>query len=702
VPAPWRDPGDILRPSTVAIAGASPDARWPKRLFLNLKEGGYPGRVFLINPKYAEVWGERCYPSAAELPETPDVVYLLVPAEHTLGVLREAARRGTKGAVIFAAGYAEQGDDTGRARQTALTDFARATGLRIVGPNCFGCVSAAERLFAYPQSIAVRAGGLAIVAQSGGAVGTLLRGAGDRAIGISYAVSSGNEADLELADYVHWLAADGSTAVVAVFVEGIRDPERFAAAADECLQAGKPIVAVKVGRTQQSSRGALSHTGSLTGSDAAFDALCRRSGIVRCLDLSELLETAAAFLPGRWSTIPAVAGLTISGGQMSVLPDLADAAQVPLAVLADTTVRALGDLVPPRVVANPLDSSSSGFTNQENYTRIAETMLQDPGVGCLVMQGDQFLTLDAPVKPEVWARLNEQPKPVLLFSRGYYSLDERERAFQAAARLPFVQGPLAALRAARKLSEYARIRARSVAQRVPPTATTGAVDSPRPAQIAGFGELSSLLRDRGIDVVPHVLAASTSELMEGASRIGFPSVLKIESPEATHKAAAGLLRLGICTQADLHSAFDELQKTAEKLRLHRYVYLLQRMLFGGAEYIVGAAMDPQFGAILMVGRGGSGVERDAVVTHALLPSADGEIEDMLARASAGATGDDHSALKPLVERFAALAMDVLHRPSDSIELNPVLVRPDGATVLDARFVPADDPSLAAPRTPQSA
>lgn len=691
MPERWRDPAVILRPRSVAIAGASPDARWPRRLFLNLKEGGYPGRVYLINPKYTEVWGERCYGSPADLPEPADVLYVLVPADYNVALLEEAARCGTKGAVIFAGGYAEQGDETGRVRQATLAAIAQSTGLRLVGPNCFGCVSAAERLSAYPQSISVRPGGLAIVAQSGGAVGTLLRGAGDRAIGISYAVSSGNEVDLDLADYLHWLAGEPTTSVIAIFLEGIRDPERFAVAAQECVRAGKPLLAVKVGRTEASRRGALSHTGSLTGSDAAFDALCRRHAIVRCLDLSELLENAAAFLPQRWSTVPAVAGLTISGGQMSVLPDLADAARTPLATLADPTVEALSRLVPPRTVANPLDSSSAGFSDQENYTRIAETMLQDPSVGCLVMQGDQFLTGDAPVKPETWARLNDQTKPVLLFSRGYYSLGERERAFQAAAGLPFIQGPYAALRAARKLSSYARIRARILAGEGQRGAISGSNGTARrPDAVVGLGELTAFLSERGIDLPPSLFTSNADDVLAGAARVGFPAVLKVEAPEATHKAAAGLLRFGICSEAHLRTALDELRTSAETLRLDRYAYYLQRMLFGGTEYIVGATFDPQFGPVLMLGRGGSRVERAPVVSHGLLASMDGEVEEMLDAIGADAEAEDVAALALVAQRFGTLAIDLLHQPGDAIELNPVLVRRlgEGATVLDARFVPA--------------
>jgi acyl-CoA synthetase (NDP forming) len=687
----------------VAIAGASPESRWARRLFANLQQAGYPGRIYLVNPKYREVWERPCLPSVSDLPEAPDIVYVLVPAEQNLALLESAARVGTKAAVIFAAGYAEQGDETGHARQAALARLVAETGMRVVGPNCFGCVSARERVWAYPQTISVRPGHLAIVGQSGGAVGTLLRGTGDRAVGVSYAISSGNEVDLDLADYLHFLAAEEQTRVIALFLEGIRDPERFLAAAGECLHAQKPILAVKVGRTARSREGALSHTGALTGSNAAFESVCERYGIVRCVDLNELLETAIGFLPTRWSTEPAVAGLTISGGQMSILPDLADAAGVPLARLGAETVGSLETLLPPSAIANPLDSSSVGFTNQESYTRIAETLLADPGVGCLVMQGDQFLSGDAPVKPEIWARLGAQAKPVLLFSRGYYSLSDREREFQQGAGLPFIQGLQSALTVARKLSRYARTRER-LARRAPqppnraPDLTTG--PSNAPIGIVGLGELAEILDRAGIPTAPFVLASSANDLFRGSKRVKFPAVLKLESPDAPHKSAAGLLRLGICSEEELRDAADDMGARAAARGLNVRGYLLQRMLFGGVECILGATHDRQFGLVLMVGSGGINVERWARVTHRLAPIDHEDVYDMLSDVGLASADQDWPAFTALATRFAELATDLLSEPGDSMDMNPVLVGPpgSGATVLDARAVRnRDDRSNHTPR-----
>ncbi len=312
----FRSVDSLLRPRTVAILGASESggAGWPRSIYGNLEHAGFPARVYLINPRREELWGQPVYPDFAALPEPVDLALSIIPAEAVVDALTEGLEHGLKAALVYAARFGEGDDEAGAGRARAIRELCDG-GLRVCGPNCMGAISLRENLQFYP-SPRVRGlptGAVGVVFQSGGTFQYWLQQAAVRGLGYTYAVSSGNELDLDLADYVNFLVDDEHTRLIACMVEGIRRPDAFMAAAEKALAAGKPIIVVKVGASARGRQATTSHTGALAGDDDVFDAVCRKYGIIRCATLDDMIETGLAFQAGRIPDGKAVAMAGYSG-----------------------------------------------------------------------------------------------------------------------------------------------------------------------------------------------------------------------------------------------------------------------------------------------------------------------------------------------------------------------------------------------------
>ena len=281
---------NVLSAKSVAIVGASPKGRWPMGIFRNLKKA-YKGKIFLINPNYQEIENYPCYPNLAALPEVPEELLILIPTRAVLGTLEEATRLGTKSATIYTAGFGEGDEPKGKERAQAMKDLCERTGLVICGPNCMGSYSLPEGLWTFPTATPLlKKGPVGLIFQSGGSLGNWIKGATERGIGFTYAVSSGNEISLDLVDYLSFMVDDPGTKVILLMAEGVRRPNEFIAVAREALNNNKPILVVKLGRSEMGRRQAISHTGALAGADEVFDAVCNRLGLIRCPTLEDLTE----------------------------------------------------------------------------------------------------------------------------------------------------------------------------------------------------------------------------------------------------------------------------------------------------------------------------------------------------------------------------------------------------------------------------
>ena len=317
----FRSAVSTLKPASLAIVGASERARWPCEIFSNLREFGYPGRIALVNPRQSQVFGERCFASLRELPQPVDHALVIVPAAAVLDVLTDAEASGVKSATVYASMMGDGDAPESHKRGAWLKDFVANSRLRVAGPNCMGAYSYRERVLAYPNADLCRLapGPVACIFQSGGLLQFFMKPAADRGLRYSYCITSGNEPDLGLADYLNFVIDDSNTQTVVLFIEGIRRPQAFMQAAGRALAMGKPIIAIKTGATLESRAASQSHTGAIAGDYAAYLAMCERYGIVNCGSLDDLVETALAFQAGRLPKGPRSWFVTSSGASVDGL-----------------------------------------------------------------------------------------------------------------------------------------------------------------------------------------------------------------------------------------------------------------------------------------------------------------------------------------------------------------------------------------------
>ena len=674
--------GNLLRAKSVAIVGASQKGAWPQGIYRNLKGAKFPGGVYLINPNYQELYGDKCYPNLAALPEVPEELLVLIPTRAVLPTLEEAAKLGTKAATIYTAGFGEGDDEKGKERAQAMKDLCERTGMVICGPNCMGSYSVAEGLWTFPTATPLlKKGPVGLIFQSGGSLGNWIKGATERGIGFSYAISSGNEVSLDLVDYLSFLVDDPDTKVITLMVEGIRRPNEFIAVAEDALGKGKPILVVKLGRSEMGKRQAISHTGSLAGADEVFDAVCNRLGLIRCPTLEDLTETTLAFLPGRFPKGSRAAIVVNSGGMKGLICDHCDELQTNLAQLTDKTKEAVRPLIPAElVVENPLECGVAGFGDEAGFINIVKLHAEDPNVDLLAIHGE--LPRGQKRSAELFkSAAAATDKPIVAFGRSTYSCLDESRAFQEEAGMPFLQAIKPTLRALAGLGLYGERRERGVSKL--PAA------SGKEADLAGEN-LDALLRRHNIGLPKQAMAGTAADAATKAKEIGFPVAVKLIAAEVVHKTESGAVVLGL-------KSAEEVQAEGQKLltkTLGRGHLLIQEMV-QGTEVLVGARTDPQYGPFLMVGLGGIFVEVLKDVAIRLLPVDEHEARQMLRelrgyKVLEGVRGQGPRDIDALVKAMVGLSdIFAAHREHLSdMEINPLMVREKGKGVaaVDVRLV----------------
>jgi acetyltransferase len=672
---------NLLRARSVAIVGASPKGRWPMGILGNLKKA-YGGKVFLINPNYKEIGEEPCYPNVAALPEAPEELLILIPTRAVLGALEEAAKLGSKSATIYTAGFGEGDDPKGKERAQAMKDLCERTGFVICGPNCMGCYSVSEGLWTFPTTTPLlKKGPVGLIFQSGGSLGNWIKGASERGIGFSYAVSSGNEVSLDLVDYLSFLVDDPDTKVITLMVEGIRRPNEFMTVAGQALDKNKPILIVKLGRSEMGKRQAISHTGALAGADEVFDAVCNRLGLIRCSTLEDLTETALAFMPGRFPRGSRAAIVVNSGGMKGLICDHCDELNTNLAQLSDETKAAVRPLIPEELaVENPLECGVAGFGDEQNFINIVKLHAEDDGVDLLAIHGE--LPRGEKRDPLLFKNLAAATdKPILAFARSTYSCIDESRTFQDEAGIPFLQAIKPTLRALAGLGLYGERKRLGVPSLPVATGNAGELEGE---------QLNGLLQSRGIGLPKQALVGTAADAAGKAKEIGFPVALKLIAAEVVHKTESGAVVLG------LRSA-EEVQAEGQKLlskTLGRGHLLVQEMV-QGTEVLIGARADPQYGPFLMVGLGGIFVEVLKDVAIRLLPVDGREARAMLKelrgyKVLEGVRGQAPRDIDALVQAMVGLSdIFAAHRGHLSdMEINPIMVRAQGGGVaaVDVRVV----------------
>jgi acyl-CoA synthetase (NDP forming) len=710
---PYRVPDldPLLSPRSIAVVGASDRPGAGSLVLQNLRQLGFSGHVYPVNPKYKELSGWRCYGSLAELPGPVDSVAILLGARRVLPTLEEAVAAGARAAWVLASGFGEAGPE-GEALQGQLAALARTHGIAVCGPNCVGLANLHAHAATYSVALppGIRAGHVGAVVQSGAVCLGIANS--NRGLGFSTLISSGNEAVLDNADYIAYLAGDPHTHVIIAFIEGFKSPAKFIWAAERARAAGKPLLVVKVGRSEVARRATLAHTGSLAGSDAVHDAVFRKHAVVRLDSLDELLETAELFLKAPLPAGPGVALLTLSGGQIGLIGDLLSGPDLQLPLLSDGARRALGDVLPAySAIANPLDAWGAGNFEQ-TYPACMQILAAEPDVHMVAVARDSSPGIAEPeirqslVIVDAAAEVAAQSgKPVLVFSNIANGIEPSVKARADAARLPLLQGTRTSLRAMRALIDYAVMRDNRPTGRSGPQAETErspldgsalvAIKQRLASQPASLTERAGkqLLAAYGIPVTREVLARSADEACHLAGEFGAPVALKIESPDILHKTEAHGVLLSVSGEEAVRRGFDEILRNARAYRSDARIegVLVQQMAPPGAlEVIVGASCDPEFGPVIVYGLGGVLVELLKDASLRLAPVNRAEALAMinetrttpLLRGYRGRPAADVEALADAICRLSHLAYD-LRDDVLAVDVNPIMVLPAGQGVLAA-------------------
>ncbi|MBC7334818.1 MAG: acetate--CoA ligase family protein, partial [Clostridia bacterium] len=592
-----------------------------------LQQYGYPGKIYPVNPRYEKVAGLRCYPSLAAVPDEIDLAVIALPAAAVPGAIKECAAKGVKAATVFSAGFAEVGEE-GAKLQAEVRQAALEGGVALDGPNCAGLLGVRERAMATFNTAMERGapleGPVAFVSQSG-ALGTyMFAAAQDAGVGFNYWVSTGNEAVLGFADYVEYFVAEESTRAIMAYMEDARDGEALKACALKALEAGKPLIILKVGTSEAGARAATSHTGALAGSDRVYDAVFAQHGIIRAHDVEDLFDLATICMAERRPKGRGTALMTISGGAGILMCDRCEEVGLKVATLAAETVEALRQVLPPFASAvNPVDVTAELVARPGLLRRSMEIVLADPAVDSLIIFLGLQLGTGAGLARDIAEVARTTEKMILV---NWMAPPPEALAILRENKIPVFPDPARGVRALAGLVQYVERRQRYLAQKAAgkETSRQPVRDQERQAKAREIiqkarqqgrkaltePEAKAVLDLYGIPTPRRRLAQDAAAAAQEAEELGFPLVMKIASPDITHKTEAGGVRLGIRDAGEAAKVYEEVMTRARAHYPGATLdgVLLEEMVEDGVEVIVGAKQDPRFGPAVTFGLGGIFVE----------------------------------------------------------------------------------------------
>jgi acetate---CoA ligase (ADP-forming) len=677
-----RDLRPLFDPRSVAIVGASSTpGKWGYWLGTGALLGEDRRSVYLVNRNGGEILGREAYRSLAELPEAPELVVITVPASAFDEAVEDAVNAGAKALVVISAGLGEGGPE-GRAREQAAVKRIRDAGALLVGPNCLGIFDAETNL--HLSSNSVPSGSIGFISQSGNLALEVGMLAGDAGLGYSRFVSLGNQADLEVAELIDSFAEHDPTRIIAVYCEDFRDGRAFARAAQRSVERGKPVLLLAGGGTAASARAARSHTGAMVSDLVAVDAACAAAGIQRVATPKELVDVAAARLgapPARGRRVGVVAD---GGGSTVIAADLAAAHGLDLPELSEQTSAAIAELLPPTAATkNPVDLAGGGEYDVFNFARVVELLLRADELDIVFLTGyfggystysDDHAAREVEAATAMAGYARDLEKPLVVQTMYW-----RSAAADAlrGGQMPVyrdLEGSLAAI--------AALVRAGS-------TSPAGVPELPRPSapvESAGYWAARELLEVAGIEFAQARKARTLGEALAAAEELGYPIVLKALALE--HKSDAGGVAVGLVDAA----AVEEQLSTMATLQASEYSVERTAPLGLGIELIVGARRDPRFGPVTLVGMGGLYTEVLSDVAAALAPVDEAEAERHIRSLRAaplleGARGRPALDIAAAAHATACLSRVAAEHPEIvELEINPLLVLPDGALGLDATIV----------------
>lgn len=682
----------LLAPKSVAIIGASDDpARVGGRPIHRLLTAGYQGAIYPVNPKRSEVQGLKAYPSIAAIEGEIDCAVVAIAAEAALAAVEECAQKGVKSLVVFSAGFAEVGEE-GQRIQARMVEVARAAGMRILGPNCLGMYNVSERVYltftGMFQENWTPGRNIGVVSQSGGYGSHVVKLAQNRNLAIGHWITTGNEADIEFGEAVAALAAKPEVNVILAYIEGVRNRETFLKGLEIAHAHRKPVVVLKVGKSEAGAAAAASHTASLAGADAVYDSIFADYGAYRAASMEEALDVVYAASMGIFPEDGRLGLITASGGVGVQMADAASDAGLQLPDVPEHVQKAIMELVPMGSARNPIDLLGTMLSDPEMVEKALGVLLEHGGFSSIFtfvgVNGlnpkltDPFIAL--------LTRLKEK-HPHTLFGISAVATPEAAAAFEKIGCLLF-EDPCRGVKALAALTHFGRAFNKPLPSCATATNTQG--ERLTPGRSFNESEGKAILAANGVGVPRERIAYNATGACEAAEALGYPVVLKILSPDIMHKTEVGGVALGLASREAVAVAVkkmaSDIARNAPDAKIDGY--LVGEMVGGGVECIIGVNNDPLFGPVVMFGLGGILVELMKDVTFRLAPVSEEEALAMVKSVKGfpllnGYRGKPKTDINALVKAIAGISQLAAANADrlKTLEVNPILVMPEGRGVV---------------------
>lgn len=685
----------LFQPRSVAVVGAAREPEKVGRVVFDNLIRTFSGPVYPINPKAAEIAGRRAYPSITKIGAPVDLLVIAIPAPYIKAVLEEGARAGARAAIVISAGFKETGIEGARL-ETELAATARALGIRLVGPNCLGVMDTASGLNASFAGALPRSGGVAFMSQSGALCTAILDWAHGEDVGFSKFISLGNKADISEIDLLPWLAADPQTNIISMYIEGISDGRAFMTAASAAARE-KPVVALKSGTTNAGAKAVSSHTGTLAGSESVYEAAFRQSGVIRAATVQDLFDYALGFSSQPVPQGRRLAIITNAGGPGIMAADESERRGLWLADFNPHTVENLHRALPAEAsVYNPVDVLGDALADR--YGAAIKSVLADPNVdSAVVILTPQAMTeIGATAAAMTKAAADVGTKPVFAAFMGKSLIDEGTAVLRAGS-IPNFYFPERAVAMVDAMVRYSE-----AGSRPEQTPAKLPVDRKAARRILDRAEEEGkryLVDVEALDVVKaygirtprSAVASNQREALAIAAEIGYPVVLKVSSPDVLHKTDVGAVKVGVENDFELRRDYRDLLSNVEKYIPEAEIagVVVQEMVRGGKETIVGMNRDTQFGPLMMFGMGGIYVEVLKDVSFRLAPVTTEDAAQMVREIRSralleGVRGEEQSDTDAIIDTIIRLSQLVMDEPSIAeLDINPLLAMASGSGAIAA-------------------
>lgn len=708
----WKnDLSALIEARSIAVVGATERPSPAKNTITNLQNMGFKGNIFPVNLKRDSVFGLTCYKSLHKVPSVPDLVVISIPVAHVIETLEQCAEMGVKAVMVYSSGFAEIGGE-GKLLQDRMTEICNANEIRLCGPNCLGHLNVTSQTGAYSATVppGIESGPVAIVSQSGSMAIGMLQTLKD--LGISQVISVGNQAVLDISDYLFHLSSDAATKVINIFIEGVGDGRRLMESARECVKNGKVVIAMKVGNSELSQAAVRSHTAAIAGSRVVYDEAMRDCGILPVSDIDEMLQLSKLFIRSEKVRTPGIAFVTISGGQIGMVADIAAAvgADLKFPKFEDGIFKELREKIPSYLnVQNPLDLAGVGTEDYREYADILRLCAKDSGIGMILVSqdaptglGENTIAHYKNITKAVTDIFLEGSVPVVLFSNHSTPAEPRIVSDLIEAGVPYLQGARETILAISHFINH------SMSVKVLKTAEVS--QSERTYDWAGIEKKLHTMKDKngvgflserdskeifemlGLPVKIPLLCRNEEDLTRCAQSVRYPLAMKIESPDIAHKTEIDGVVLNIVGEEKLISEYRKMMENVSRSSPNARIkgVTLQRMAPEGIDLIIGTNTDPQFGPVMLFGLGGIFVEVLKDSSLGLIPLNKSKALSMIGR-SKGAPilskfrGRDALDTDTLANVMVTLS-DFAHHFRDeieSIDINPVRIGSSGIDILDA-------------------